>query len=46
MHLLGHAALSLHQTFHPEQSASEQLAEIDNTVAAIRARSQPQAVAV
>ena len=33
MHLLGHAALSLHQVFHPEKSAAEQLSEIDATVA-------------
>jgi len=47
MHLLGHAALSLHQAFHPEISAADQLAEIDATVAIIRARnSQTQAVAV
>ena len=38
MHLLGHAALELHQIFHPEQSPAEQLAEIDATVAIIRAR--------
>jgi len=47
MHLLGHAALSLHQVFHPEISAADQLAEIDATVALVRARnSQAQAVAV
>jgi CheY-like chemotaxis protein len=47
MHLLGHAALSLHQVFHPETSSADQLAEIDATVALIRARnSQTQAVAV
>jgi CheY-like chemotaxis protein len=40
MHLLGHAALSLHQTFHPDKSSTDQLAEIDATVAIIRARSQ------
>jgi DNA-binding response OmpR family regulator len=38
MHLLGHAALSLHQVFHPEKSPAEQLSEIDATVAIIRAR--------
>jgi len=38
MHLLGHAALSLNHTFHPERPANEQLAEIDATVAIIRAR--------
>jgi CheY-like chemotaxis protein len=46
MHLLGHAALSLHQAFHPEKSAAEQLGEIDATVAIIRARTQAQAIAV
>jgi DNA-binding response OmpR family regulator len=45
MHLLGHAALSLHQVFHPEKSAAEQLSEIDATVALIRARNQAQALA-
>ena len=39
-HLLGHAALSLHQIFHPEKSSAEQLGEIDATVAIIRARGQ------
>jgi DNA-binding response OmpR family regulator len=39
MHLLGHAALTLNHTFHPERPANEQLAEIDATVAIIRARS-------
>jgi len=38
MHLLGHAALSLNHVFRPETPASEQLAEIDATVAIIRAR--------
>ncbi|MBV9549316.1 MAG: hypothetical protein JO256_06540 [Alphaproteobacteria bacterium] len=46
MHLLGHAALSLHQVFHPEKSAGDQLAEIDATVALIRARKHAQAIAV
>jgi DNA-binding response OmpR family regulator len=46
MHLLGHAALSLHQAFHPEKNSADQLAEIDATVAIIRARNQPSAVAV
>ena len=46
MHLLGHAALSLHQAFHPEKSPADQLAEIDATVALIRARNQPAAIAV
>ncbi len=45
MHLLGHAALSLHQTFHPEKSAADQLAEIDATVAIIRARNTQDALA-
>jgi DNA-binding response OmpR family regulator len=45
MHLLGHAALSLHQVFHPEKTAAEQLSEIDATVAIIRARNQTAAVA-
>jgi DNA-binding response OmpR family regulator len=45
MHLLGHAALSLHQTFHPEKSAADQLSEIDATVALIRARNQAEALA-
>jgi len=40
MHLLGHAALSLHQVFYPEKSAADQISEIDATVALIRARSQ------
>ena len=40
MHLLGHAALSLHKIFHPEKTASDQLNEIDATVAIIRARNQ------
>lgn len=45
MHLLGHAALSLHQVFHPEKGAAEQLSEIDATVALIRARNQSEALA-
>ena len=40
MHLLGHAALSLHQVFYPEKTAADQISEIDATVALIRARSQ------
>jgi DNA-binding response OmpR family regulator len=40
MHLLGHAALELHAVFHPEQSPADRIAEIDATVAIIRARSQ------
>jgi CheY-like chemotaxis protein len=46
MHLLGHSALSLHLAFHPEKSSADQLAEIDATVALIRARNQAQAIAV
>ena len=45
MHLLGHAALSLHQVFHPEKTAADQLSEIDATVALIRARGQAEALA-
>ncbi len=45
MHLLGHGALSLHQVFHPEKSAADQLSEIDATVAIIRARHQAEALA-
>jgi CheY-like chemotaxis protein len=45
MHLLGHAALSLHHALHPEQAPADQLAEIDATVAIIRARNQIQAMA-
>ncbi len=41
MHLLGHAALNLHQIFFPEKSPAEQLSEIDATVAIIRTRNQP-----
>jgi DNA-binding response OmpR family regulator len=44
MHLLGHAALSLNQLFTPEKSATDHLAEIDSTVAVIRAR-EDQAMA-
>jgi len=46
MHLLGHAALSLHNVFHPEKSSADQLSEIDATIAIIRARNQAQAIAV
>lgn len=42
MHLLGHAALSLHQVFYPDKTAAEQLTEIDATVALIRARGQQE----
>jgi DNA-binding response OmpR family regulator len=45
MHLLGHAALSLHQFFYPEKTPADQLSEIDATVALIRARSEAQALA-
>jgi DNA-binding response OmpR family regulator len=40
MHLLGNAALALHQIFLPDQSPADRLAEIDATVAIIRARNQ------
>ncbi len=40
MHLLGNAALEMHQIFHPERTPAERLAEIDATEAIIRARSQ------
>lgn len=40
MHLLGHAALNLNQVFVPGKSEDENLAEIDATVAAVRARHQ------
>jgi DNA-binding response OmpR family regulator len=40
MHLLGHAALELHKVFHPDQSPADRIAEIDATVAIIRARNQ------
>jgi DNA-binding response OmpR family regulator len=42
MHLLGHAALSLHQVFYPEKSAAEQMSEIDATVALIHARTHTE----
>lgn len=42
MHLLGHAALSLNQVFAPGRSQDETLAEIDATVAQVRARHQTQ----
>jgi DNA-binding response OmpR family regulator len=45
MHLLGHAALTLHQVFHPEKTAADQLSEIDATIALIRARNQSEALA-
>ncbi|MBS0276624.1 MAG: hypothetical protein JSR81_03310 [Proteobacteria bacterium] len=40
MHLLGHAALSLNQFFTPEKSSTDHLAEIDSTVAVIKAREE------
>jgi DNA-binding response OmpR family regulator len=40
MHLLGHAALKLNHVFDPGKSQDEYLAEIDATVAAVRARHQ------
>ncbi|MBI1329433.1 MAG: response regulator [Alphaproteobacteria bacterium] len=40
MHLLGHAALNLHQVFAPERTAAEHLAEIDATVTLVRARTE------
>jgi len=40
MHLLGHAALSLHQVFYPDKSPADQLSEIDAVVEAIRSRNQ------
>ena len=45
MHLLGHAALSLHQLICPEKSPTDQINEIDATVAIIRARTQATALA-
>jgi DNA-binding response OmpR family regulator len=45
MHLLGYAALSLHQLICPEKSPADQLNEIDATVAIIRARNQTTAMA-
>ena len=45
MHLLGHAALELHTVFHPDQSPADRIAEIDATVAIIRARNQAAALA-
>jgi DNA-binding response OmpR family regulator len=40
MHLLGNAALALYQVFHPDQPPSSLIAEIDATVAIIKARHQ------
>jgi DNA-binding response OmpR family regulator len=45
MHLLGQAALSLHQLICPEKSSADQLNEIDATVAIVRARNQATALA-
>jgi len=45
LHLLGHAALSLHQLICPEKTPADQLNEIDATVAIIRARNQTTALA-
>jgi len=45
MHLLGHAALSLHQFFYPEKTPADQVSEIDAVVASIRSRSEAQALA-
>ncbi len=41
MHLLGHAALNLNQTFTPEKTNAQHLEEIDSTVAMVMARNQP-----
>lgn len=38
MHLLGHAALHLNQVFSPDKSLDENLAEVDATVTAVKAR--------
>ena len=38
MHLLGHAALSLHQVFYPDKTPDDQLSEVDAAVEAIRSR--------
>jgi DNA-binding response OmpR family regulator len=45
MHLLGHASLSLNHLFHNEKSQDDIRAEIDATVAHIRARSMAEAAA-
>jgi len=45
MHLLGHASLSLNHVFHSEKSTTDILAEVDATVAIIRARSLSEAAA-
>jgi len=41
MHLLGHAALNLNQTFSPEKSQADHLNAIDATVAIVKARIEP-----
>ena len=43
MHLLGNAALAMHQVFNPERTPAERMAEIDATVAIIRARNSQTA---
>ncbi len=40
LHLLGHAAVNLNQVFSPDKSEDENLAEVDATVAMVRARHQ------
>lgn len=45
MHLLGHAALSLAEVFSPEKTEKEHLEEIDATVALVKARMTPPALA-
>ena len=45
MHLLGHAALSMHLIFHPEKTPAEQISEIDAMVVLIRERHQSEALA-
>jgi DNA-binding response OmpR family regulator len=45
MHLLGHAALSLNHVFQSERSTNDILAEVDATVAIIRARMQSDTAA-
>ena len=45
MHLLGHAALSMHLIFHPEKTPAEQIGEIDAMVVLIRERHQTEALA-
>jgi DNA-binding response OmpR family regulator len=45
MHLLGHAALSLHSVFHPEKTPAEQIGAIDAMVMQIRERHRIEALA-